>query len=65
MPEQTREVKTFRVDYICDACGKAPIEPTGSVFFTDPIQYEYKRPACGRVTVKFERYPAVIREDVR
>ena len=66
MPEQTREVKTFRVDYICDTCGRAAIQQTGMVSSSYPALYEHKCPACGVVSVQYSCYPTIrYKEDVR
>ena len=51
-----REVKTYKVELICDECG-TPMEFTGVVLTTYPGQYEHRCPKCGRTASPTCAYP--------
>lgn len=51
-----REVKTYKVDLICDECG-TPMEFTGVVLTSYPGQYVHKCPNCGRTESPACVYP--------
>jgi uncharacterized Zn finger protein len=51
-----REVKTYKVDLICDECG-TPMEFTGVVLTSYPGQYVHKCPNCGRTESPACAYP--------
>jgi hypothetical protein len=40
--EETKEVKTIRVDYKCPMCDNGYLRPTGQCFPTNPPQYPHK-----------------------
>ncbi len=42
MAEMKQEIKVFTVGYLCDECGKGFMEPTGSVYLSNPAQYPHK-----------------------
>jgi hypothetical protein len=39
--EIKKEVKTIQVDYLCPACGKGNLRPTGNTLFTYPASYQH------------------------
>ena len=41
MSEKDFEVKTLKVHYICDECGKGELLPTGTCFPTNPPMYPH------------------------
>ena len=64
--EKEIEVKTFKVNYICDECKYGGImQPSGNALLTDPMLYPHKCNNCG-----FKRnfkciYPKVIIRNVQ
>ena len=51
-----REVKTYKVELICDECG-VPMQFTRVVLTSYPGQYEHRCPKCGRVLYPNCSYP--------
>lgn len=65
MPEVKHEVKTYKVDYKCDVCGRGWYRPTGTVYPTYPAQYIHKCSACGaEITVYGKKYPYTLTEKI-
>lgn len=46
--EETKDVKTVKVDYKCDVCKEGYLRPTGTCFTSNPPQYPHKcnNPKC-------------------
>ena len=57
MSEHDKEVKTYQVVYICDACGEGEMRPTGSLLLTAPPQYPHVCDKCGASKTFREIYP--------
>lgn len=53
-----REVRTYKVELICDECG-VPMEFTGMMLTSYPPQYPHKCPKCGKHETVFECYPKI------
>jgi rubrerythrin len=62
--EQTFEVKTLAVEWICDECGTGKMEPIGHVLLSDPPQYPHKCPHCGHRAILAQTYPTIRYERV-
>ena len=45
--EINKEVKTFLFEYICDKCGEGKMKHTGTVYYTNPLQYPHRCEKCG------------------
>jgi DNA replicative helicase MCM subunit Mcm2 (Cdc46/Mcm family) len=63
MPEKKVRVKIFKLEYICDKCKKGKMEPEGTVFFTNPIQYPHVCNKCGELQNFRINYPYTTYED--
>ena len=58
MPEAKQEVRTFEVDYECDACGKGMMAPSPN---TDPTPegIEHRCVICNHVQMFKRPYPRI------
>ena len=64
MSERRTEVRTYRIDLICDECG-GRMAPTGQALMSYPVQYPHKCEKCGAgITVRGNQYPCLIYDDV-
>lgn len=65
MAEIEQEVKTFRVHYICDECGKGEMLPTGVMLASNPPQYPHECTKCD-ATTRFtdKKYPTLFTRQV-
>jgi hypothetical protein len=58
--EQRTEVKTIRVDLICDTCGTGEMAYTGTILMSDPPQRQYQCPECLNIAhVPGRLYPRI------
>lgn len=70
MPEQKKEVsapviKTFRVDYVCDMCGKGRMVASGQVaIMCFSPKYPHVCDNCGAASLFTVKYPEIRREAV-
>ena len=64
MSEVRREVKTYRVDRLCGACGVGLMHRDGSLLLTDPPQYPHQCSSCGARETYRIAYPYLDYEDV-
>lgn len=55
--EKEKEVKAYKVNYLCDYCGKE-VEFTGFTAMSYPPQYEHKC-KCGEKYYLKKRYPSI------
>ena len=66
MSERRTEVKTFRVDYICDTCGKGIMCSTGVTLMSNPPQYPHMCLECDATqTFTGITYPRLEHEDAQ
>lgn len=59
MPELSKEVRTYEVNYICDVCGKGKMRPTGAMLASNPPQYPHRCNVCGAKNVFGRQYPQI------
>ena len=65
MAIEKHEVKTFKIDFKCDVCGKGYFRPTGIVYPTNPAQYPHKCTVCGAATnIVGHTFPYTVTEEV-
>lgn len=65
MAEQTYEVRTVGVDYICDECRTGKMEPTGIMLPTYPPRWRHKCSHCNETADLSQQYPTVRYERAR
>lgn len=63
MAETRREVRVFRIDFVCESCNKGNMVATGEMLTSNPPWYIHKCDNCG-VTEKYfnKSYPSVEQE---
>lgn len=44
--EIRQEVRTFKIDMLCDACGQGYMRPTGMVLMSDTSKYVHRCNSC-------------------
>ena len=54
----TKEVRVFMDELICDYCG-AKMESSGVVLMSDPPMFEHICPKCGKKACPREKYPSI------
>ena len=60
------EVKTYRVSYQCDKCGKGEMLQIGRFLMSDPPKFEHKCNKCGGIQIfTGKQYPVTICEPYR
>lgn len=62
MAEETKEVKTFTVDYKCPVCDDGYLRPTGTVLTSYPPQYPHmcnRESGCGYGETFNKIYPHI------
>lgn len=47
MTEKATKVETFRIEYICDECGKDSMKWNGITLTSNPPQFPHRCPTCG------------------
>lgn len=57
MAEIEQEVKVYRVDFLCDACGEGKMEFDGIVLTSCPPQYPHQCRSCGDKKIFWSKYP--------
>ncbi len=60
MAEIEQEVKTFKINYLCDACGKGDVKSDGNILLSDPPIYPHKCAVCGSEYNFAHRYPLIV-----
>lgn len=64
MAEVKKEVKNYKVNYVCDSCCAGLMKPTGLSLTSYPEQYEHYCKNCGDKQSFLDRYPKTITEEV-
>jgi predicted RNA-binding Zn-ribbon protein involved in translation (DUF1610 family) len=64
MPEQTFEVKTLAVEFICDECGTGKMEQEAVIHPVLP-RLMHKCPLCGHRAILNQTYPTIRYERVQ
>lgn len=65
MAEKKFEVKTYLIDFKCEACGSGFMRPTGEVKSADPILFPHICNACNVEQALFSKvYPIQVLENV-
>lgn len=62
MSEFKCEVKTYKIDYICDICENGELESTGEIIQENPPKYDHKCNSCGEHAYMIKRYPYTTEE---
>lgn len=63
MTERKEELKTYRIDYVCNNCGKDYMKPTGPALLTRPPKFKHVCLTCGHVEIFNEKYPKIVYEE--
>ena len=58
------EVKTYKVDYLCDECKVGYMRPTGRAFPTHPMKFQHKCTNCENTKTFLEAYPVTRYENI-
>lgn len=64
MAETFTPVLPVQVDYICDACGKGSLKPTGEVKTSNPPWYVHQCKSCLQYSSHRNQYPYIKYEAV-
>ncbi|MFD2574267.1 hypothetical protein ACFSUS_26775 [Spirosoma soli] len=59
MPEVKKEVRTYKVRYVCDRCGIGDMEATGVVPKGYPGTYPHSCNHCGAFQTFDRQYPEI------
>lgn len=60
MGERLKEVKTYRVDYVCDVCEEGRMKRDGGiVLMSEPPQYPHVCDKCGARQLFENSYPYI------
>ncbi len=66
MAEEKYKVKTYEIDYKCDACGEGYMRSLGTVLLSNPVQYPHRCNKCGaEMNVRLHTYPYMVTERVK
>jgi formylmethanofuran dehydrogenase subunit E len=57
--EQKYAVRPVEVNWICDKCGEAAVQPTGLIQPSNPPHYEHVCPSCQERVLLDKQYPHV------
>jgi len=64
MPERKKEVKTYKIEYVCDECGEGDMRPTGICLTSNPPQYPHTCTVCGHEKrFRDKKYPLTVYEE--
>lgn len=59
MSEVATQIFPHRVEYLCDACRKGTMRPTGMVLTSHPPQYPHRCTACDASMTSLKQYPCI------
>ena len=59
MSESEIEVKSYKIDYICDECHDGFMIFTGTMLMSNPPQYSHKCEHCGKEITFYKKYPYI------
>jgi len=59
MPEFKRELKTYNVQYHCDACGSNDVTFDGISLLSNPPLYPHTCKSCGKSYTFKRKYPTI------
>lgn len=62
MAETKTEVKTFKVEYVCDECGEETLKHEGGALLSSPPQYRHRCSNCGCSRTFLKIYPHIKHE---
>ena len=64
MSERKKEMRVFKIDYVCDECGVGTMSPFGNEMLSRPPQMDHVCSHCGAIKrFRAPYYPRIVREE--
>ena len=62
--EEFTEIKTLKINYLCQDCHKGFLIATGKLLFSNPPQFIHTCSHCNEKTTLSKKYPYTIQKEI-